>query len=324
MKISIIIPIYNVAEYIERCILSVFNQTYQSIEIIIVDDCGSDNSMDIARKICIEKGASKEIIFAKHERNRGLSAARNTGVDLATGEYIYFLDSDDAITSNCIELMVDRISEYKYDFVIGDYKVIDSNRSYPPLTIECDSIKDAKSIQTSYFNSEWYMMAWNKLVNREFFISNNLYFKEGLIHEDDLWSFQLAITANSMAIVNEKIYNYYIRENSITSKKYEDLISHRKVIISSMVEIIESLKRDVSSGMYRFVESQKTRMFANAIKHNLKQEALEELYNNIRKNRIKDNKQFSFNQKILNIHYFLPHNIGFWYYTTLVKLSVKK
>ena len=98
--ISIIIPIYNVEPYIIRCVDSVLRQTYRQLEIILVDDCSPDHSMEIARKHIEASTSSKGLKFKyiKHEKNRGLSAARNSGLDAATGEYIYFLDSDDEIT----------------------------------------------------------------------------------------------------------------------------------------------------------------------------------------------------------------------------------
>ena len=94
MKVSIIIPVYNVDSYIETCLQSVFNQTYQNIEVIIVDDCGTDHSMEIVEKVVSTYKGTFSIKILHHNLNSGLSAARNTGIKNATGEYIYFLDSD--------------------------------------------------------------------------------------------------------------------------------------------------------------------------------------------------------------------------------------
>ena len=95
MKVSIIIPIYNVESYIANCLHSVFNQTYKDLEIILVDDCGTDKSMNIAMESINKYKSSFYIKVIHHKENKGLSAARNSGIKEATGDYIYFLDSDD-------------------------------------------------------------------------------------------------------------------------------------------------------------------------------------------------------------------------------------
>ena len=107
MRVSIIIPVYNVEPYIERCIESVLCQTYRELEVILVDDSSPDCSMDLARKCIDNSNRNKlDIIHLRHDHNLGLSAARNTGIEAATGDYLFFLDSDDWITDNCISLLV--------------------------------------------------------------------------------------------------------------------------------------------------------------------------------------------------------------------------
>ena len=113
IKVSIIIPIYNVASYVERCIRSVMNQTLtKEIECIILDDCGSDNSIDIAENLISEYVGCIDFRILHHDFNRGLSAARNTGIDSAKGEYIYYLDSDDKIVPDCIEKLVSSVKKH--------------------------------------------------------------------------------------------------------------------------------------------------------------------------------------------------------------------
>lgn len=216
MKITIVIPVYNVEAYIEDCLRSVVAQTYKGeIECIIVDDCTPDGSCDIIERFIKEYTGNIQFKLLHHEKNRGLSAARNTGIDAATGEYIYFLDSDDEITPDCIELLAEPLKKKKYDFVIGDYKTVGSDNEFPPLLIEDGGIYTNKEIRSTYFAGKWYMMAWNKLCNLNFIKWNNLYFKEGLINEDELWSFQQACTAQSMYVIRKETYKYKIRETSI-------------------------------------------------------------------------------------------------------------
>lgn len=219
MKISIVIPIYKVEPYIERCIRSVLAQTYRELEVILVDDSSPDDSMDIAQKVIKDSGAQDmAFVYLKHEHNRGLSAARNTGIDAATGEYVYFLDSDDALTPNCIELLVQPLIKKRYDFVIGNYGVIGSDKRFSPLTIE----GEYNDVLEQYRKASWYMMAVNKVVNLQMMKENQLYFQEGIIHEDELWSFQLAYTAKNLFAVQEVTYLYYIRENSIITSESKD------------------------------------------------------------------------------------------------------
>ena len=120
-KISIIIPIYNVAEYITECLQSVMRQTYKGeIECILVDDCGKDKSISVAEQLISDYKGQIEFRILHHEHNRGLSAARNTGTDAATGDYIYYLDSDDYISDDCIEVLTQPLEVCEYDMVLGD------------------------------------------------------------------------------------------------------------------------------------------------------------------------------------------------------------
>ena len=239
MKITIIIPVYNVEPYIEDCLKSVAAQTYNGdIECIIVNDCTPDNSCAIIEEFIGKYNGNIKFKLLHHKENRGLSAARNTGIYAATGEYIYFLDSDDEITSNCIALLSAPLKEKKYDFVIGDYCVVGADRNnFPSILVTEDEMPTNTSIRKSYFAYKWYVMAVNKLYNAKFIQREKLLFKEGIIHEDDLWSFQLSCLAQTMYVVREETYIYKIRNNSITNSS---LIDKR---ISSISLITEEAKR---------------------------------------------------------------------------------
>lgn len=218
-KISIIIPIYKVENYIEDCILSVMSQTYAgALDCILVDDCTPDNSMNIVQRLIDHYEGNIQFKIVHHKENKGLSAARNTGLEYAEGEYVYFLDSDDELYPTCIQDLTNPLNEKKYDFVIGDYsKKGDNNIKTPKLLLETGEISGNENIISSYENSMWYMMAWNKLCQLKFIKDNNLYFKESIIHEDDLWSFQLACLAKSMYVVKKATYIYRLRPSSIMS-----------------------------------------------------------------------------------------------------------
>lgn len=241
MKITIVIPIYNVAPYIADCLHSVMNQTYQGeIECILVDDCGADNSMEVVNDVLMNYDGKVDFYIYHHQHNRGLSAARNTGLKHATGEYVYFLDSDDEITPNCISLLAESLYKSSYDFVIGGYKTIGAKQSAPPLLLNDNTFLNGDDIIHSYYKDKWYMMVCGKLCNISFLRENHLFFEEGLLHEDELWSFQFACLAKSMFVVNKETYIYKIREGSITmNKKTQErrAIAFQK-IIRSMTDFV--------------------------------------------------------------------------------------
>lgn len=227
-KVSVIIPIFNVAPYIADCLQSVNAQTYPSLEIILVNDATPDDSMTQAAPWIEKLRERYEVKVINHTRNRGLSAARNTGMEASTADWIYFLDSDDEITPHCIELLAAKVKKYRdVDFVIGNVKFVDSTWSFP---LKCNPyVRGNENILRDYTANKWYMMAWNRLYRKNYLLQNKLFFKEGLLHEDELYSFQIATTAQVMAAVYEETYVYKVRSSgSITAnrklKNFEDML----------------------------------------------------------------------------------------------------
>ena len=232
MKITIVIPVYNVEPYIEDCLKSVAAQTYKGdIECIIVNDCTPDNSCVIIERFKKEYNGNIDFKLLHHTVNRGLSAARNTGIDAATGEYIYFLDSDDEIMPECIEVLAEPLKNKKYDFVIGDY-ITTFSQNIAPLLQEDGELLGSEEIRKSYFANKWYSMAVNKLCNINFIREHHLNFKEGLINEDELWSFQLANIAKSMFVTKRNTYLYKTRDSSIMGSigEYRKAISYSTIV----------------------------------------------------------------------------------------------
>lgn len=244
MLVSIIIPVYNVAPYVEQCILSVIDQTYKNLEVIIVDDCGTDESMDIVERVIQENGyrsaqncyrsatyrsfsISSSFKILHHEHNRGLSAARNTGIDAATGDYLYFLDSDDWISPECIQLMVEALKGHPDSEIVfaganvttGEHQWLD----YTKKTLT-EYSNDRDWLQLSMLKRyDLGMTAWNKLILRDFVIKNKLYFEEGMIHEDEVWNFLLSRHLRTASFLHKNTYIYNIRSQSITTTSNEDI-----------------------------------------------------------------------------------------------------
>lgn len=217
MKVSLVIPIYNVEQYIENCLLSIEQQTFADFEVILVDDCGTDISLAIVNDFIRKSPIGGKMKVLHHEHNRGLSAARNTGTSVASGEYVYYLDSDDTITPDCLETLVHVAEETKANMVVGNINVIGDASFIPQLS--CIEGKNLYLIESDnfhqYLSGIYYMMAWNKLVRKSFLDENKISFVEGLIHEDCAWSFSVACRVSSVAIINRKTYNYLVRSNSI-------------------------------------------------------------------------------------------------------------
>ena len=240
MKISIIIPIYNVATYVERCLYSALNQSYENIELVLVDDCGTDNSMNIVSEVVEKYVGNKKILLFKHEHNLGLSAARNTGIKNATGDYLLFLDSDDEIPLNAVELLLEATNENP-DFVIGNIKVLGSDKFSFYFSIPSGVIQGNELILDSFIKDKWYSMAVNKLIKKEFLLNHHLFFKEGILHEDELWSFILATKANKMSVVKDYTYHYYIRNDSITGKISIRNYESNGIILCEKKKIIDEI-----------------------------------------------------------------------------------
>ena len=237
LKISIVIPVYNVAPYIAECIQSVMNQTWQGeLECILVDDCGTDDSMTVIGAKLKDYNGKIDFKIVHHQQNRGLSAARNSGIEAVTGDYVYFLDSDDEITPDCIERLACPLNgEKAFDLVVGDYRIKGSDMPKPPLLLQDGCSLYGEDVLHSYRKGEWYMLSVNKLYRVGFLKSNHLLFLEGIIHEDELWSFQIACLAQSLYAVGSETYIYKVREGSITAhRNHQRRCESIKVILKEM------------------------------------------------------------------------------------------
>lgn len=233
--LSIIIPVYNVQPYIEACLWSVANQTMnEGVECILVDDCGTDDSMQVAETFV--SNYQGDIVFSvlHHEHNRGLSAARNTGVMAAKGEYVYFLDSDDEITPNCMEVLWRLMEEHRdLDMVQGSYVAESAYMQMFEQPKFPEYSEDRQLIKRSLLDYNIIpVMAQNRLVRRALLLDNKIFFREGIIHEDDHWAFFLAKHVRTMAYSRQKTYIYRITPGSITNNinKEKEIHSYQTMI----------------------------------------------------------------------------------------------
>lgn len=223
MLVSIIIPVYNVEQYIRRCVESVLSQTYRQLEVIFVDDCTQDHSMEVIRRFMAESPKSQDIKFKylQHNVNRGLSAARNTGICVAEGEYLFFLDSDDEITPDCIETLVKASENGIVDVVCGALELCGSVEMFTFSLMFCDVYYQNKNDVLKAFASDKIpIAAWNKLLRRKVIVDEKLFFKEGLIYEDNLWTFELVHCVRSLRTLTSQTYHYWIHKSSIMTSTH--------------------------------------------------------------------------------------------------------
>ena len=228
MKVSILIPIYNAAPYISRCLLSVAEQSYQDIECILVDDCGNDNSIELAQKFIDNYKGIINFIILHHEKNKGVAAARNTCIEASTGDFIFFLDSDDVITVNCIEDLVALTKKYPdIDFVQGNTLDENGNISRLGWHIKLPEYCHDKEELEKNILSVVISSPWNKLIRKSFLTEHKLTFPEGIVHEDMFWCFFIAKYAKAVAYENKGTYIYYNNENSIITSISDKSRIHR-------------------------------------------------------------------------------------------------
>ncbi len=218
MKVTIIIPVYNISKYIERCIDSVIRQTYKGIECIIVDDASQDDSIIKCERIISSYKGPIEFSLLHHSQNRGLSAARNTGTASASGDYLYYLDGDDELTPMCIETLITPILEdNQIEMVQGNY--IRCSSSGETISFKSYSSRNVLSnddVHMQFFKHRTiFISAWNKLLKRSFVIDHQLFFRENVIFEDYIWSFNLIKHLQIVCLLNDVTYYYVERADSI-------------------------------------------------------------------------------------------------------------
>ena len=227
-KVSVVIPIYNVEQYLTKCLDSVINQTHKNLEIICVNDCSTDSSVKI-----LEDYAKKDerIKIVNRENNGGLSTARNSGLNKATGEYVYFIDSDDWIDLDYIEKMVQKIEEYNLDMVANTNITKESETNSEPFFWQRYTKKDKNGEfldKISAINNSQCMI-WCHLYRREFLTKNNLSFPEGYIHEDEYFQHISKNLIENLYIFYGPSYHYWQRQNSIMMSRKSKIEPYVKI-----------------------------------------------------------------------------------------------
>ncbi|MFV0577641.1 MAG: glycosyltransferase family 2 protein [Fusobacterium ulcerans] len=215
--ISVIVPVYNVEKYLERCLNSIIDQTYKNIEIICINDGSNDSCGDIL-KIYNKKDNRVKII---EQENQGLSSARNTGLVAAGGEYIFFVDSDDWLPLNALELLYKKIKKDNSDIVIGTIVKVYLNKSkkYVLKNLEEKIYSSEEYLKYSMKNKNFTANVVNKLYKTKIIRKYNICFEKEVLFEDFLFTIQYLIYSKKISILNNDIYYYCLtRKDSIVNK----------------------------------------------------------------------------------------------------------
>lgn len=215
--ISVVIPVYNVEEYLNECLDSVVKQTHHNVEIILIDDGSTDNS----GSICDEYGKSDPRITVIHQSNGGLGHARNTGINQATGKYIIFLDSDDYWELNTLEVLVKEAEQNDLQVVVFAAEPfcdgIDHYKGFSyQQSVQNGIVKDGfDSYDCALSNGQYYSQACLRLYRLDYLKHESFIFDERIIHEDESFSFLAYVNAKRIECIGEKLYHHRFRPNSI-------------------------------------------------------------------------------------------------------------
>ena len=230
MKVSVIVPVYNVEKYLDKCLTSLVNQTLKELEIIIINDGSTDNSQKV-----IDKYSKKyKNIIAITKENGGVSEARNLGLEKATGEYIGFIDSDDWIEPNMYELMYQKAITENFDIVACDTQAIYNDKKvYISSNIKDDNVSNKELMIDAY------AVIWNKIYKKE--LLNDIKFKKGMnFCEDVEFLYMIYSKVKKIGVIKEPLHNYLQREGSLTYVYDKKLYK----LIEAMDDVLEYYKKN--------------------------------------------------------------------------------
>lgn len=268
IKVSIIVPVYNVENYLQRCLESLLNQTEKNIEIICVEDCSTDGSYELLKRI----GRTDERIqIVNNSKNRGLAFSRNRGITMAKGEFLMFVDSDDYIPDCTVDEMYRTAKERKLDLVYGDVKMVSESGESEDLEqvrIRKGTYADANGIQMFMQlvdQREMFGAAWGVLYRTSFIKGKGLMFRNGVLHEDIPFTFKTILLCERTGCIKEICYYYVQRAESImsgsnTEPRITGLITayfEMLMFWNENADMLEEISESISSFLhiyYRFIQ----------------------------------------------------------------------
>lgn len=238
--LSVIIPVYNVEKYLDECLDSVINQSLMDLEIIIVNDGSTDNSSTIIEKFKQKDSRIKVI----NQKNHGLAAARNAGIEVATGKYITFLDSDDWIDLKMYQMMLEKMEKETADIVSCSVDDNYKNKNIPSLVLNDEVIKNIDVNRTLFFTNYLLkegIVVWNKIYRSKIIKEKSIRFvgKEHILQEDIYFNFQYYFYVDTAVNISDILIHYRIRNSSITKSKIKDSFDKNLKLIEYMNQYVE-------------------------------------------------------------------------------------
>lgn len=253
VEISVIVPIYNAQNYMEKAIESLINQTFKNIEIILVNDGSTDKS----KNICEKYSEKDKRIVVINKPNRGQADARNTGMKIAKGNYIMFLDADDLYKPNSCEIMYNAIEKSNADYAIGNYRMMDEDGTeWENVAFDVDKYQEFELKKDDYLKSFFVMnsTAWNKIYRTKFLKDNNIMFKIIAPSEDDYFTSLCYMKAKSGVYIPEVMYLY---RNCSNSSSKQCSLEYFRGINYAYKEIYKNFKENNELDYYRYVYAKK-------------------------------------------------------------------
>ncbi|MBD5401502.1 glycosyltransferase [bacterium] len=261
IKVSVIVPVYNVSKYLSRCLDSLVNQTEKNIEIICVNDGSTDNSAEI-----LEEYAKKDSrIVVLTQENAGLSAARNTGMEVVRGEYIGFVDSDDWVDLDFYEKLYDAAKRNDCDIAVADF--IRQHPKNKKIRLHLTEEKVYEKAEDKYLICRTFRegCVWNKIYRTEFLKSIDLKFVVGMYYEDRDFTARSLFYSKKLVTVPNTYYDYFVNEKSIVKHCKNKIQGEHYVLVRQQVlQFIRENNINVPDGLYK-AEKSKFKLFGKTI-----------------------------------------------------------
>ena len=246
MKVTIAVPVYGVESYVEKCAISLFEQTYPNLEYVFIDDCSPDKSIEIIEKV-LDRYPNRQgqVRIIRQKKNKGCPAARNLAVQLATGDFIFHVDADDYLEKDAISSMMSEQMATDADLVVGNYMIETDSKTN--LVQYCDISKTKEEIVKDCLDDKSSQSVWGILIRRQIYIENNIRADENF-HVGEDWQVAplLLYYANKIAYVDKVIYHYQLsRPNSITITSQTSITKKKNQLIcfvKTMNCLLESFK----------------------------------------------------------------------------------
>lgn len=252
--VSVIVPIFKVEAFIERCAVNLLEQTLTDVELIFVDDCSPDSSFDILQSVLLRYPQKKgNVKIIRHERNLGLPSARNSGLSVATGEYIFHCDSDDWLEKSGLELLYNDAVSNDADIVWCDWFLsFSGNERYMSQKLISDTINRLEVIKSILGGTLKYNV-WNKLVRRKIYTENKIVFPDGFGMGEDMTMIKLFVFANKISYLSHALYHYVqLNQEAFTKKTTELHLEQIKHNVNDTINYLESRMKDIPLVYFHF------------------------------------------------------------------------